>query len=198
MSEVVGLMSVEDLAERFADSMPDGTLAAFMAGLPATVTSTSAPAPAEEQLRAGDLPIPVRELAVLIVSTRRVVELSDRVRDAFLGQRGVELGPEWMAWRLAESRSGSMRDFARRLTDDLLTRGRRVALSKARRRPDGTLWLPTRLHERDGLLHQTSQEGSGDVGLRLAQLTSVLAGAGVLELVGGTWRVTGAGQVLLD
>jgi hypothetical protein len=198
VSEVVGLMPADDLAERLADSMPDGTLATFMDGLPSTVTPTGAPAPAEEQLRMSDLPVPVRELAVLIVNTRRVKELSGRVRDAFLGQRGVELGPEWMAWRLAESWSGSPRDFARRLTYDLLTRARRVALSKARRRPDGTLWLPTRLHERDGLLYRTSKEGRGDVGLRLAQLTSVLAGAGVLELTGGTWRVTPAGQVLLD
>ncbi|YCK40805.1 hypothetical protein ACNF49_44145 [Actinomadura sp. ATCC 39365] len=198
VSQVDGLMPTDDLAERFADNMPDGTLAAFMDGLPTTVTPTGAPAPAEEQLRTSDLPIPVRELATLIVNARRVGELSGRVRDAFLGQRGVELGPEWMAWRLAESRLESSRDFARRLTHDLLTRSRRVALSKARRRPDGTLWLPTRLHERDGLLFRTSQEGRGDVGLRLAQLTSVLAGAGVLELADGTWRVTDAGQVLLD
>lgn len=198
VSEVVGLLPADDLADRFADSMPDGTLAAFMNGLPPTVTPTGAPAPAEEQLRASDLPDPVRDLAVLIVNARRVEELSGRVRDAFLGQRGVELGPQWMAWRLAETRSGSSRDFARRLTHDLLTRARRVALSKARRRSDGTLWLPTRLHERDGLLYRTSKEGRGDVGLRLAQLTSVLAGTGVLELTDGTWRVTAAGQVLFD
>ncbi|MEV5552035.1 hypothetical protein AB0L44_00150 [Nonomuraea wenchangensis] len=198
VSEVDGLMPADDLAERFADKMPDGALAAFMDGLPATATPTGAPAPAEEHLRPSGPVDPVGDLAILIVNARRVRELSGRVRDAFLGQRGVELGPEWMAWRLAESRSGSSRDFVRRLTHDLLTRSRRVALSKARRRPDGTLWLPTRLHEREGLLFRTSQEGRGDVGLRLAQLTTVLAGAGVLELAGKTWRVTDAGQVLLD
>ncbi len=35
------------------------------------------------------------------------------------------------------------------------------------------------------------------MGLRLDQLTTVLAGAGVLRLVNGTWQVTPAGQVLL-
>jgi hypothetical protein len=197
VSQVDGLMPADDLAERFADSMPDGTLAAFMDGLPTTVTPTGEPAPAEEQLRQNGPVDPVTELAILTVNARRVRELSGRVRDAFLGQRGVELGPEWMAWRLAESGTVSSRDFARRLTYDLLIRSKRVALSKARRRSDGVLWLPTRLHEREGLLFRTSQEGRGDVGLRLAQLTTVLAGAGVLTFADGMWRVTDAGQVLL-
>jgi len=142
--------------------------------------------------------VPVRELAVLAASARRVGELSGRVRDAFLGQRGVELGPEWMSRRLSGAGAMSLRDFSRKLAADLLVRGQRVALAKARRRPDGTLWLPTRLHERGDLLYRTSREGRGDVGLRLDQLTTVLAGAGVLHRDDGTWRMTPAGEALLD
>ena len=90
-----------------------------------------------------------------------------------------------------------MRDFGRQLTTDLLMRAQRIALSKATRRPDGTLWLPTRLHERGDLLFKTSEEGRGDVGLRLDQLTTVLAGAGVLAYAEGVWKVTEAGEALL-
>ena len=90
-----------------------------------------------------------------------------------------------------------LRDFARMLAADLLVRGQRVALSKARRLPDGILWLPTRLHERGDLLFRTSQEGRGDVGLRLDQLTTVLAGAGVLQRIDGRWRMTQAGEGFL-
>ena len=198
VAQVDGLMPAQDLADRFADILPAGTVAAFVDGLPATMTQTGAPVAVEEQLRATDMALPRREVAVLAVNSRRVDELTGRVRDAFLGQRGVELGPEWMARRLGEARPTGLRDFARRLVADLLARGQRVALAKARRQADGTLWLPTRLHERGGLLYRTSQEGRGDVGLRLDQLTTVLAGAGVLRLVDGTWRVTAAGQALID
>jgi hypothetical protein len=197
VAQVNGLTPAEELGDRFAESLPSGTVAGFARGMPTTMDPSGSPAPAEEQLRGSDMPLPLRELAVLSASARRVDELTGRVRDAFLGQRGVELGPEWMARRLAESGPVALRDFGRRLAADLLARGQRVALSKARRRPDGTLWLPTRLHERGGLLFRTSHEGSGDVGIRLDQLTTVLAGAGVLRLVDGAWRATSQGQVLL-
>lgn len=198
VAQVDGLMPVADFTARFCDTFPDQPVGAFLDELPGTVTGTGAPAPAEVDLRASDRPLPVRELAVLAVNARRVNELSGYVHDAFLGQPGVELGPEWMSHRLAEARSQSLRDFARRLAGDLLIRGQRVALWKARRLADGRLWLPTRLHERGDLLFKTSQEGSGDVGLRLEQLTTVLAGAGVLQRAEDRWQVTPAGEALLD
>ena len=198
VAQVDGLMPAQELADRFAEALPAVTVAAFVDDLPVTMTNTGAPVAVEEQLRATEMPLPSRELAVLAANSRRVHELTGRVRDAFLGQRGVELGPEWMFSRLGEARPTGLRDFARRLVTDLLARGQRVALSKARRQADGTLWLPTRLHERGRLLYRTSQEGRGDVGLRLDQLTTVLAGAGVLRLVDGGWRVTTAGRALID
>ena len=45
----------------------------FLDQLPATQTPSGDPAPAEEQLRASDLPLPYRELSVLAVNARRVV-----------------------------------------------------------------------------------------------------------------------------
>jgi hypothetical protein len=198
VEQVEGLTPVGDFIDRFCDVFPDQTVDGFLRGLPETVSPDGAPAPAEQYLRSSDLPLPVREFAVLVASSKRVDELSGRVRDAFLGQRGVELGPEWVSRRLSEARIMPLRDLARRLAADLLVRAQRVALSKARRRADGTLWLPTRLHERGDLLYRTSHEGRGDVGLRLDQLTTVLAGAGVLHAADGHWRVTSAGEALLE
>ena len=198
VGQVNGTISVDELADRFADELPDTTVAAFLDELPATVTATGAPAPAEQQLRDSDGPPPRRELAVLAVGARRIDELTGRARDAFLGrQYDVELGPRWTARRLDEAHSLSLRDFAQHLTRELVTRSQRIALSKARPRLDGSLWLPTRLHQRGELLFKTSDEGGGEVGLRFDRLTTVLAGAGVVRRVDGMWQVTPDGEALL-
>ncbi len=45
------------------------------------------------------------------------------------------------------------------------------------------------------MLFKTSNEGRGDVGVRLPQLTSVLAGAGIVAYSPtGGWQVTNAGR----
>ncbi|MEI5603749.1 hypothetical protein [Streptomyces brasiliscabiei] len=198
VEQVDGLVPIEEVADRFAAELPDMTVDAFLSSLPATQSTAGTPLPAEHDLRwAGD-PLPVAELRVLAANSRRVDELTGRGRDAFLGQRGVELGPEWVQRRLDEARPTKLRDVARRLTYDLVARSQRIALAKARRRADGTLWLPTRLHERGGLLYRTSQEGRGDVGLRLDQLGTVLATCGVLHYDDQHWSVTRSGRALVD
>lgn len=196
--EADGLMRVEELAQLLAAQMPEDSVAAFLDSLPPTTTPAGSLAPAELTLRSRqDKPVPVRELAVLAAGARRVDELAGAVKDAFLGHRGVELGPEWMARRLDAARPTALKDFAYTLAADLVTRSQRVALSKAIRNSDGTLWLPTRLQERGGFLFSRGREGSGDVGLRIDQLTMVLAGAGVVRRADGVWQVTAMGQALL-
>ncbi|MBV7250536.1 MULTISPECIES: hypothetical protein [Streptomyces] len=197
VEHVEGMITTEELADRLAEQLPPQTVDEFLASLPATQSTTGAPLPAELCLRGADAPLPLNELGVLAVGARRVDELSGRVRDAFLGQRGIELGPEWVGWRLEEARSAPLRDTARRLVHDMVARSQRIALAKARRRPDGSLWLPTRLHERSGLLYRTSQEGRGDVGLRLDQLGTVLATCGVLHRCKQRWSVTARGEELV-
>ena len=198
VEQVNGLTRAQDVADRFADQLPEISVQAFFDQLPPTRTSSGNPAPAEHQLRASDLPLPLRELSILAVNARRVHELDGPVRDAFFGdRRGIDLAPEWTERRFTATKSMSLRDFARELTADLLGRAQRVALAKAIRRTDGTVWLPTRLHERGEWLFKTSDEGRGDVGLRLDQLTTVLAGAGVVCRVDGAWKVTQAGEALV-
>ena len=198
VEQVDGLITTDELAERFAQALPDITVQQFLASIPATEDADGNPLPTERELRHADTALPLAELGVLAAGAQRTQELHGRTRDAFLGQRGVELGPEWMYRRLEEARPLPLRDFVRRVCADLLARSQRVALSKARRRPDGSLWLPTRLHERGDQLFKTSDEGRGDVGLRLDQLGSVLASCGVLELREGQWEVTSDGWSLIN
>jgi hypothetical protein len=198
VEQVKGMVLIEELADRFAEALPDVTVDAFLSSLPATRSTTGMPLPAEHDLRLADEPLPLTELRVLAVGARRTNELSGRVRDTFLGPRGVELGPEWTGRWLDEKRPTGLRDAARRLVHVLVARSQRVALAKVRRRPDGSLWLPTRLHERGGWLYRTSQEGRGDVGLRLSQLGTVLATCGVLQYHDQRWSVTPFGRELVD
>ncbi len=191
-----GLTPAGNVADAFAETLPDVTVQTFLDDLPDTRLPNGNPAPAEQNLREGEDALPLRELRILAVNAQRVQELSDAERVAFLGEfRGADLAPEWTAARFADNRTRPLRQFARELTVDLLARAQRVALSKARRRADGTIWLPTRLHERGEMLFKTSNEGRGDVGVRLPQLTSVLAGAGMLAYSPTDgWQVTDAGR----
>ncbi len=198
VDQVVETVSVDELADTFAAELPDVSVGDFMASLPATLDAAGDPRPAEDELRAGARPVPERELAVLALGGVRSGQLSGRVGEAFRG-RPVELAPEWVSRRFDDGATAHLRDFGRALVDDLVVRARRIAMSKMVRRPDGTIWLPTRLHEKAGLLWRTSREGAGDVGLRITQLGTVLAGAGVFawDDPAGGWVVTDAGQASL-
>src|SRR6266487_2559130 len=100
-------------------------------------------------------------------------------------QRGQRLGGPAVVY-VGEVRGGAVQ-----------LHGQRAALSKARRQPTERCGYQPDCTNAAACCTRTSQEGRGDVGLRLDQLTTVLAGAGVLRLVNGTWQVTPAGQVLL-
>ena len=62
---------------------------------------------------------------------------------------------------------------------------------------DGAIWLPTRVHERGGLLFKIGDEGSGNVGLRLAQLAGILAALGVVVPGDDAWSLSDVGEQLL-
>lgn len=196
VDQVEDLVPPTQLAEAFAAQLPDTTVRGFVEGLPA-ITSDGAPAPAEEIVRADAGAVPARELAVLAIGGLRADALAGAAREAFVG-RDFELAPRWVARRLEAHADQPLRDFGRDMTSDLVVRARRIAMLKMRRGKDGRLALPTRLHERGGQLYRTSREGSGDVGLRVAQLTTVLAGVGVFEWGDDGWRVSEVGCDALD
>ncbi|MDQ6796701.1 MAG: hypothetical protein M3011_01535, partial [Actinomycetota bacterium] len=192
VDQVVGLVALEELADAFADSLPDIGVGRFLEELPPTMAD-GRPVTAEEAVRGGTASVPEAELAVLALGGLRAAELSGSAGEAFRG-RSVELSPQWVARRFDTAQSRTMRDLGRELVADLVQRGRRVAMAKMRRRKDGTIWLPTRLHDKGDLLYRTSREGSGDVALRIAQLGRILAGVGVFELDGEQWRLTESGR----
>lgn len=200
VNQVDSFMPAEELGDRFAAEMPDQTVGAFVDGLPSSINGNGHAAPVEPALRRGDWPSPRTELAILAIGARRTKELEGDSLRAFIGSERIrdrELSPLWMCRRLQEHRSQHLRDFARELVEILLARAQRVALAKSQRRDDGSLWVPSRVRSRDGHLFAVGTEGSGDVGLRIDQLGSVLVGAGVLTNATGQWKVTERGWALL-
>jgi len=196
VEHIDGLTKPDVLRDAWADAMPTTSVRQMMASLPATQSADGSPAAVEVDLRKGDLPLPLRELLILALGSRRASELTGVAGDAFRGGN-VELGPQWMSARLARCQEQQMSQFAHDLAADLLIRARRVALNKMIRNPDGTIGLPTRVHERAGLLYKIGEEGAGDVGIRIGSLGSVLAGAGVVALNGDTWQLTAEGRASL-
>ncbi len=191
---------IEDLVDDFVAWLPDGTVGGMRATLPATTDPAGHPVTAEVAIRAEDAfgDVPARELAVLMTGAARVNELTGEAQRAFVGDPAEELGPVWLGHRLTDSADQSVRDFGRQLVMDMLARARRIALAKTTRDHDGNLRMPARLRELDGgWVFRTSDEGSGDVSLRLDQLTSVLVGTGVLEAGPPCWEVTTSGKAYL-
>ena len=154
-------LTADELAAAFAAEVPRGTVGQFLSSLPAARLPSGEPAPAELELRGAELSEPHCSLAVLAIGAERSEQLTGRVREAFLGRAGVaDLAPGWMALRLADNRGQQLRDFVVDLTANLLARAERISQQKARRNDDGTLWLPTRLHQRGRLLFTTGREGT--------------------------------------
>ena len=60
------------------------------------------------------------------------------------------------------------------------------AVEAGRLKVDGTIWLPTRVHERNGLLYRVGSETARNVGVRLEQYARILAAA---PAEGAEWAV---------
>jgi hypothetical protein len=181
-------------------ALPPGRLGAFLDALPDTVDAAGDPAPAEEQVQGEARATASQSLALLALGARRSRELTGHARAALVGdeRRPAVLSPLWMDRWLEQRGDRPMADVAADLVHVLLDRARRIALAKMRIRNDGTIWLPTRVHERGDFLYKTSDEGSGNVGLRLTQLAGILAAVSVLDPGTDRWSLTPAGEALLD
>lgn len=198
VDQIVGETEPNELVDRMAAALPDGTLTDFLAALPATVDAGSHPLPAEDDLRGQELAPPTLALGILALGAQRFDELTDRARDGFADSRPTVLSPLWMRNWLADRQHQAMRAVAADLVDVLLDRAKRVAFRKMRIRPDGTIWLPTRVHERNGLLYAVGRETARNVGIRLEQYARILTSLGVLEQSAGTTVVSDLGVELLE
>jgi hypothetical protein len=169
----------------------------MVANVPELFDAAGHPTPVEPALRASDTPVPHRELQVLAASAGRLDRLIGPTAVAFGRAHADDLTPAWMRHRLADASTQSLRDFGIHLVRDVMEKSRRVTLSKTVIRDDGTLWIPSRLHQRGDEMIATAREGSGDVGTRLLQLAANAAACGVFDVTGPTWRVSDRGRELL-
>jgi hypothetical protein len=187
------------LEDRFAEQLPAGTVDELLNELPTLVDTAGNPLPIEQKIRADDsLTEANRELNILACGALRSEQLEGITRTVFTRHTGDDLDPVWMRERLRHSGPQSVRDFGRELVRDVLAKSRRVSLSKAEVRNDGTLWIPSRLHQRGEALVAPTREGRDDVGNRLPQLASIAAACGIFDRSGQAWQLTDRGRMLLD
>ena len=186
--------ALEDL---FAEQLPTSSVDSMLSDLPSLEDAKGHPVPAEEAIRSDSGTKVFRELQILACGALRSQQLQGVTRTVFNRVTGNDLDPQWMHERLRQAGPQSLQDFGRSLVREMLAKSRRVALSKAEVRDDGTLWIPSRLHQRGDQLFATAREGSGDVGTRLAQLGRIASACGVFDMSGSTWSLTNAGRELL-
>ncbi|MDQ3571465.1 MAG: hypothetical protein M3383_01230 [Actinomycetota bacterium] len=188
-------MTAQQLGDRFADALEDLSVSELLDGLP---TRTDGPSilPAEVVL-AEEEETPTRWVRQLAVGASRLDDLDGPTLAAYVGSDPTDLGPRWVAGLLGEARERHIRDVARELAVILVRRAQRVALSKMYLTTDGRPFVPTRLHDRDGILSVRGEEGAGDVALRISSLAAVLAGLGYLNHDDGTFTVAAPGEELL-
>jgi hypothetical protein len=180
-----GLTPRARLGDLFAEGLPDQTVRAFTAQLPATGTADGQPAPAELDHGLAETGWPQWCLSILLLGARRARELAGNELAGFQGREAddinEELAPAWLASQADDWLDRSVRDFARWLTELMINRSQRLALRKAAPdRKTGVLKIPSRVYLRDGFLFRDSSEGGGQASLRLDQLAGILAGVGLL------------------
>lgn len=172
----------------------------FLASCPDVLDRHGSPAPAEQEV--WDLLDRIeRNLAILLFGSLRVEQLSGLTLSAFVGNRassrGQILDPSWVARRRGEFYDRPLADFACALVDDMLAQAHRVTLRKLSA-SGGRMVLRTKLHEMNGRYFATGSEGSGNVGLRAAQLGIVASQIGLFDLDDESIRTTDLGRVLLN
>lgn len=200
VSSMKGLTSIQELADAMAAAMPKTTLGAFLASLPDTVGTDGEPVDAESAVREAAWSIPTESLALIALGARRSSELTEAARAALVGDesRVAVLSPIWVDRWLKERTNQSLQAVAAELVSVLLDRSQRIAQRKMRIGTDGRIWLPTRVHEHGGLFYKIGDEGSGNVGLRIDQLASLLKQLGLLQQDPRGWTVAEPALNLLE
>ena len=176
-----GVATVEDIYDWITHQLPDRSVTAMLAELPAVTGPDGQPAPAEESL-------PLRsteaDLALLVLGAQRARALEGPARLSFFGSahahRPTMLDPLWVEGRIEDHRHGSVRALGRALVDDMLAQAKRVALRKIQVGPDGLRFF-SRLHERNGLYIARGREGRTNVSLRLEQLVAISTQLGLID-----------------
>ena len=149
--------------------------------------------PAEEQAWADDAG-PAGDIGVLVISARRTGEVGPTARAVLTGNDRNELGPGWLANQVANESGRPLREWVAAVCELLLVRAQRIGLSKFRVSPvDGRAIVPAQVSERDGIWRKVYEVGTTPLGLRIASLATIAAGAGLLDHHDGAWSVTAEG-----
>ncbi len=190
-------MSQGELAARLSEALGGGSVRSFVDESPERITNAEL-LPAEEDLRDSDEEVPVKALRQLILGAERLDELDAESRVAYLGHDPTDLGPEWVKAQMEEHMNGGVDALARDLVATMLTRARRVAVSKMQMVPGEGPYVPTRLRERDGMLWMNGIEADAEVSLRGWTLTQVLTALGAVDRDGDVYTVTGLGEEMRE
>lgn len=188
-----------DLGDALVAELPaDWTVADLTDQLPPTTDGADL-LPVERQLRQAEpRPHPLTELRLIALGARRLDDLDGRAHTVLAGEDQDDLGPVWVADELAAASGRPLRNWAAELSERLLWRSHRIALTKLDLRDPLRPRLPAQVVERDGRWHKNAEAGWGEVGLRLPSFTSMLVGCGVLGAdARGTW-LTANGEVFRD
>lgn len=185
-----------EVAELLAADVEDITVRDLFESLPNSMDGDVV-LDAEGEIRSRDTRAVHVEIALLALAARRVDELQGDTLRAFSPREQEVLSPHWLKEYLGSRIDDPLPSVVRDLAGRLVDRAMRVALSKMETRADGSIWIPTRVKERDGILYRVSSEGWGNVGLRIGALSTVLAGAGVIESTEGGWSLSPKGEALI-
>ena len=197
LDAIDGHTSPEELAEAAVAQCPAVSVRSYLKDLPPPFDAAGDPLPAEVVVGEQDRTEFDSNLGVLVLGGERFLRLEGATLRAFVGQQSAILDPTWVNNRVQESLDRPLHDFVSDLVRDVLDRSQRIASQRAFLQSDGTYVRPGRVHEHAGKLWKTSDEGRGNVGLRLEQLGRILTSLGVLESVDDALRLTGAGRLLL-
>jgi hypothetical protein len=188
--------SQHEVSGLLADDVEGITVRELFESLPNTMDGDNV-LDAEGELRSRATRAVDVEIALLALAARRVDDLEGATLRAYSPRPQEVLSPHWLKEyfqsRIDDPVPAVVRDLAERLVD----RAMRVALSKMHTRSDGSIWIPTRVKERDGILYRVSSEGWGNVGLRIGSFSTVLAGAGVLDWTDEGWTLSPTGEALI-
>ena len=181
-----------------ADELPaDWTVGDLLSRLPVT-TDAGSLLPVEAELRATHpRPHLHTELRMLALGARRLDDTDGWTQKVLAGDDDDDLSPLWVAGELGHNAARLLQDWAAELTERLLWRSHRVALTKLDLRDPTRPRLPAQVIERDGRWSLQAPAGSGPVGLRLPSFTSMLGGCGILGSDPDGWWLTRAGEAFV-
>jgi hypothetical protein len=187
-----------ELVARLTEALGGGSVLAFVEQSPERSLNGEL-LPVEEELRSSvEEDVPIRALRQLILGAERLDDLEGESRIAYLGHDPSDLGPEWVRSQIDEHLGGTVDGLARDLVATMLTRARRVAVSKMQMVPGQGPYVPTRLRERDGMLSMNGVEADAEVSLRGWTLTQVLVALGTVDRDGDSYTVTSLGEAMRD